>query len=589
MLNIWCRSRKHTTRVSFPFGAQQLPVGLNSAFRPFISFHSGDRYMLIGIDVGGTHADGVLLDGTTIAIKKKVAVNQRNLQESIITLLTGLLPDDPGSIQRIQLSTTLCTNAIVANRLDPVGMLIQAGPGMNPDFLDCGNHTHFLSGAIDHRGQILRDPPVAEINAGIRKLADAGITSVGIVTKFSHRNSGHELAIRNRLGENFDHVSLGHRMSGLPNFPRRVYTTWINSGLMQLFNSFKKALHDGMTQLGLHCPCYILKADGGTMPFATACEFPCQAIHSGPSASVMGGLALQPTTTDSVLLDIGGTTTDICLFAAGMPLLEPYGATVAGRPTLIRALQTKSIGLGGDSRVLVEGDDFHIGPDNSGNSMASGGSSPTPTDAMVVLNRLQIGDVAKAREAMHQLRPDLDPEETATRLLKSFCKIIRHAMEEMIDELFQRPVYTVADFLQRERITPSKLVAVGGPAEALAPFLHDRFGLTCVVPQAYEVANAVGAARARLTLQASLYADSGNGRLTIPECSLTDSIRPSFSMAEAEARLDHALRGLAAEMGMHKLPTIEFCERLEMNTVRGFATTGKIINLKAQLRPGLAF
>jgi len=552
------------------------------------SFFYGGRYMIIGIDVGGTHADGVLLDGTTIAAKKKVAVNQQHLQKSVITLLEALVPKDPGSIQRIQLSTTLCTNAIITGRLAPVGMIIQAGPGMNPDFLACGPHTHFLSGAIDHRGQVVSDPPIAEIDAIIHSLKDSGISSVGIVTKFSQRNSAHELMIKQRLGETFPHVSLGHRMSGLPNFPRRVYTTWINSGLMQLFSSFRKALGDGMHQLGLHCPCYILKADGGTMPFATGCEFPSQAIHSGPSASVMGGLALHPTKTDSVLLDIGGTTTDICLFAAGVPLLEPYGATVDGRPTLIRALQTKSIGLGGDSRVLVDGDDFHIGPENGGTPVSLGGSSPSPTDAMVVLNRLGIGNVSRAREAMSMLRGDLEPEETATRLLRRFCMNIRQAMDEMIDELFQRPVYTIADFLHRERISPTELVVVGGPAEALAPTLKEQFGLDCIVPEAYEVANAVGAARARLTLQASLYADSSNGRLTIPECSLTDAIRHDFSMSEAETRLSHALNEMASSMGMIKLPPIEFCERLEMNTVHGFATTGKIINLRAQLRPGLA-
>lgn len=545
--------------------------------------------MIIGIDVGGTHADGVLLDGTTIASKKKVAVDQQNLQESIITLLEALIPKNPGSIERIQLSTTLCTNAIIGNRLDPVGMIIQAGPGMNPDFLACGPHTHFLSGAIDHRGQVLREPPTAEIDAIIRKLTGSGINSIGIVTKFSHRNSTHELTIRKHLDTAFTHISLGHRMSGMPNFPRRVYTTWINSGLMGLFSSFKKALRDGMRQLGLSCPCFILKADGGTMPFDTGCEFPCQAIHSGPSASVMGGLALHPTTTDSVLLDIGGTTTDICLFAGGVPLLEQYGATVDGRPTLIRALQTRSIGHGGDSRVQVDGDNFRIGPENGGTPVSLGGSSPSPTDAMVVLNRLALGDTARAREAMRMLRGDLEPEETATRLLHSFCRNIRKAMEEMIDELFQRPVYTVSDFLQRERINPQNLVVVGGPAEALAPILKEQFGLNCIVPEAYEVANAVGAARARLTLQASLYADSSDGRLTIPECSLTDTIRHNFSMSEAEARLDNALREMAAGMGMQNLPAIDFCERLEMNTVRGFTTTGKIINLKAQLRPGLAF
>jgi N-methylhydantoinase A len=545
------------------------------------------EHMIIGIDVGGTHADGVLLHKTNIIAKNKVIVDHDNLGESIIYLLKSLLPDDRATLKRIHLSTTLCTNALVGNNLEKVGMFIQAGPGMNPDFLNCGESICFLNGAVDHRGQVISGPGTAEVKDAVKEFKRLGIDSIGVATKFSHRNSEHELWVRDQTKEKFAHVSMGHILSGMPNFPRRVYTTWLNSGLKTRFFEFKKGMEKGFASLGVDCPCYILKADGGTMPFSSGCEMPCQSIHSGPSASVMGALALVGGEGDAILLDIGGTTTDIALFADGIPLLEPYGATVGGRPTLIRALQTRSVGLGGDSMVQMRDGEFVIGPDKQGPPFAFDGNAPTPTDAMIVLGTIEAGSRPRAEEAMLMLIPDRDPQETAAAMLRSFADRVHDTVSEMIEEVFSRPVYTVSAFLEREKITPDRLITIGGPALALQGVLEGRFKMDCIVPEDYEVANAVGAARARLTVQASLYGDTTTGRLSIPEISLMESVGKRFNMQEAETLLTDTVASMARDMGAVATPHIDFIERLEMNTVRGFATTGKIIALKAQIRPGL--
>jgi N-methylhydantoinase A len=543
--------------------------------------------MIIGIDVGGTHADGALLDGDRLVAKYKVSVDQRHLSDVITTLLQNLVPEDRSKLKRIHLSSTLCTNAIVTGTLEPVGMLLQAGPGMNPDFFTESCSTWFLDGAIDHRGQIIRAPNLQLIDAAAAALQREGITSIGIVTKFSHRNNRHEQQVAEQLAGRFSHISMGHRISGLPNFPRRVYSTWLNAALSSQFGAFKNSLEEGLRQLGITCPCHVLKADGGTIPFSRAGEFPCESIHSGPSASVMGCLALGPQTDDAVLLDIGGTTTDLALLVDGAPLLEPYGVYVAGRPTLIRALKTTSIGLGGDSKVTWQNGVFQIGPERQGTSMAEGGAAPTPTDALVVLGKLEIGTPQKAALAMLALCPRQAPDYTATLLLEAFVEHIRLAIETMIDEVFARPVYTVAALLHRRRIKPRRIVAIGGPAAALQSFLSEALFLPCVVPANYEVANAIGAARARLTMQATLYADTGDGQLSIPEASCLETISSAYTMLDAENRLRGAIVGMVAEMGMQSCPEIDFLERLEMNVVRGFSTSGKILTLKAQIRPGL--
>lgn len=542
---------------------------------------------IIGIDVGGTHADGVLLEGDRILVKSKVPVDQDNLSESILTLLKKLVPDPDTPLNRIHLSTTLCTNSVVNDTLDKVGMFIQAGPGMNPDFLKCGEHVVFLDGAVDHRGHRLKDPDANKISDAANGFKDADISSVGIVTKFSHRNNCHETMVHEQLEHRFTHFSMGHRISGLPNFPRRVYTTWLNAALKSRFVEFRDAISQGFHELGIEAPCSILKADGGTMPFSVASSLPCETVLSGPSASVMGCLALEAGVDDAILLDIGGTTTDIAILAEGIPLLEPYGVTVNGRPTLIRALNTRSVGLGGDSAVRRKGDGFTIGPDRNGQPMSLGGSVPTPTDAMVVLGKMDAGSLFKAEEAMKLLVPDDDAEQTAKRILDEFVRQIRTAVEEMIEDVFSRPVFTVAALLGRKRIEPGRIIAVGGPALAMEEILAECFRLPCTIPEHYEVANAVGAARTRPTLQATLYADTADGTLSIPETGCQEVIGRSFSMHDAREKLREAVSSMAAESGIENTPDIVFLEEQEMNTVRGFSTSGKIMSLKAQIQPGL--
>ena len=220
--------------------------------------------------------------------------------------------------------------------------------------------------------------------------------------------------------------------------------------------------------------------------------------------------------------------------------------------------------------------------------MAQGGTTPTPTDAMVVLDLLAVGSAEKAAAAMRSLRPQEPPADTARLLLTTFAERISQAVEAMIDLVFSRPVYTVSALLHRHRITPERLVVIGGPAAALRQNLETCFNLPCLVPADYEVANAIGAARTQLTAQATLYADTADGRVSIPEISCLEDISNRFGMAEAELKLEQVIRGIASDMGMTGSPAIDFLERLEMNVIRGFETSGKILNLKAQIRPGLA-
>jgi len=194
-----------------------------------------------------------------------------------------------------------------------------------------------------------------------------------------------ETGLKNLIDDGLHHVSLGHRMSGHLNFPRRIATTYLNEAVWERYRYFVTEVLRFVHERRIDVPIYILKADGGTFDIEQSVEFPVQTILSGPAASVMGMLTMTACKEDAIALDIGGTTTDIAVFADGVPLLEPFGVTIDGRKTLIRGLRTKSVGVGGDSVVSLREGKLSVGPEREGPAAAFGGPFPTPTDAMIVL------------------------------------------------------------------------------------------------------------------------------------------------------------------------------------------------------------
>jgi N-methylhydantoinase A len=220
------------------------------------------------------------------------------------------------------------------------------------------------------------------------------------VGKFSARNPVQELQIRELLGDDFEFVILGHQLSGQLNFPRRIATAFLNAAVYPLHKKFFEAVRDSLRQKGLDIPIYVLKADGGTMSLEASLSRPGQTMLSGPAASVMGALPFSSEDGETLVLDIGGTTTDMAVLIRRAPLLDPLGIEMSGYKTLIRALKTRSIGVGGDSAVRVEGGGISIGPERRGPAMAYGGPVVTVTDALFVLGKMKDGDGEAARRGI---------------------------------------------------------------------------------------------------------------------------------------------------------------------------------------------
>jgi len=547
--------------------------------------------MILGIDVGGTHTDAVLFENLQVRKKTKVLTKQENLIESLLGVTGEILQgENLKALRRIVFSTTISTNAIVQGKIDRVGLAIASGPGLPPSLLKISDDTRFVSGSINHRGAEVASVDVKEIGRIGEHFRKEGIHHLGVVGKFSTRNPKHEIQIRDLLNGDFRHITLGHRMSGNLNFPRRIATTFLNAAIWETYNAFVGEILKFKKQVGLETPIYILKADGGTFDIGHSAEFPVYTILSGPAASIMGILSLTRCTGDAIAIDVGGTTTDIAVFSSGVPLLEPLGVTIEGHRTLIRGLKTRSIGAGGDSRVRYRNGEITIGPERDGPAAAFGGRQPTPTDAMIVLGLTDIGDLHRAAEAVGHLAKSMKIPlgEAADRIFQETCRRIASAAGDMLDEINNKPVYTIHEMLEGKKIRPETLYIVGGPAGPMAARLGELLGCSAVIPPHAEVANAVGAALSRNTTEVTLLADTERKIMTIAEEGLQTGIPGQFSREDALEVCREKLRERALQIGAAGEDIeMEIVEDLEFNMVRGYSRTGKNIRIKAQVKPGL--
>jgi len=548
--------------------------------------------MIIGIDVGGTHTDAVLLRNNGIEKKIKVPTDSADLFNTILSGFTQLLDNiDPKEIERVVISTTLTTNAIVQKNMDPVGMIVSAGPGIDPAAFRTGEHYYCVSGSINHRGREKAPVNTMEIEDIAKKMKKAGIEYVGVVGKFCVRNPSHEILIKRILNKYFKKVFLGYRVSGNLNFPRRIATTHLNTAVFSLHKSFFEAVKQSLEEKGLTTPIQILKADGGTMTLESSMDFPGQTVLSGPAASIMGAIPYAPAKQDAIVLDIGGTTTDIAILVDKTPLLEPVGIKRGKYKSLIRSFRTESRGIGGDSVIRVIDKELVIGPDRHGPAMAFGGSDPTPTDALFVLGLMDEGNREHAEKGIGKIarKLGLTDKEAADQIFKKCCTIILKKAFEMIDKINAQPVYTVHEFLEGYKISPRKILLLGRPAPYFAKKIKELYQIETEAVPEFSVANAIGAALARTTCEVSLYADTEQGIVTAHEENFAEPISKTYSDDDLIETAYTLLKEKAINSGADpdNLDEMEVVEFQKFNIVRNFSPRGKIFRTKTQLKPGL--
>lgn len=547
--------------------------------------------MILGIDVGGTHTDSVLMQERKIIRKSKVLTDKSNILKSV-TMATEAVakPEDIKQLKRVVLSTTISTNAVAQHQLDPVGMIVMSGPGVSPKDLPLNTRAAFISGYMNHRGLEADSVDEEEVRELAKQYAANKIEHIGIVGKFSTRSPVHELKVKSFFEGKAKHVTMGHQLSGALNFPRRISTAYLNEAIWSLHSNLVDQLKTYLSELGVNVPLYILKADGGTIEYEQSRGYPVQTILSGPAATIMGVLPFVPSDKDSVSIDIGGTTTDIALFADGAPLLEPQGVQIEEHKTLIRGLLTHSMALGGDSHVQVINKQLQLGPERKGNAMAFDGPVPTPTDALIFLGLADIGHKGKALKAMEDIAAQLGvtPTQAAENIVNLMAETIVAKIRDMIKEVNSKPVYTIHELLEGKQIAPKELIVVGGPAPYIAQKVGALLGMPAIVPGDSDVINASGAAMARTTVELNLMADTEAGILSIAEEGLQADIPSKFSMDDVIAVGKERLENLARKAGAREVDLeIEVTDQQTFNVIRNYSTAGKNMRVRLQIKPGL--
>jgi len=546
--------------------------------------------MLLGIDVGGTNTDAVLLEKGEILAVQKVPTRTDNLIVSILLALENILEGhDPQAIENFNLSTTLPVNAILEKKIESVGVFVTGGPGITPEAFEIGENYQVIPGWIDHRGHEISPLNTDRLDKVISYYSTIGLHNFAVVGKFALRNPKHELAIAGSLPKETV-VTLGHRISGVLNFPRRLVTAYYNSAIFKTFSMFADAITSGCQALGINCPIHILKADGGTLPLNIANKVPVHTIHSGPAASVLGMQATHNEAGDAIILDIGGTTTDISVLAQGNPLLEKEGIAIAGRSSAVRAIQTRSIGVGGESRIRIIKDDVFIGPERTGPSLADGGSNPTLIDAFILLGLTEFSNVMRSKELFAAFAEGNGrrPRDLAQHVVSLALTQIRDNVNEFVRELNERPVYTIHDMLHPDEIKPQKVILMGSPSPTFKKQIEALFNLPTEYSEYYKSANAIGAALAQTTVQAELFADTSQGRLVMPELNLFKKINHLFKEKDAQKFAVHSLLNLAKNIDNSKTEQdIDITHSNSYPMIQNGKKIGLNIRVNCQLRPSL--
>ena len=549
--------------------------------------------MLLGIDVGGTFTDAVLLDNGNAATKgvaqvlaqAKVPTTHEDVLQCLLAALDAVLPQIEAAaskIERVVISSTIVTNALTENKLDPVFLAVITGPGMN-----IKGHVpvtpYYFTGYVDHRGKITAQIDWTKHRDLVNKKG-SGVCAVS--GKFAVREPRLEYQAEHELTKcGYKKVFLGSELSGELNFVRRTNSAYFAAQVYTLFAKFSQRIVRALEERGIKAPVHILKADGGTLPLEAAIQQPVEAVFTGPAASVLGIEALAAPLVNSISLDVGGTTTDIAFWEHGLPLMAKRGAVINGYPTAVRSFHMRSIGIGGDSRIhkLPDGS-YQVGPEREGPAAAVGGSVATLSDALIVAGYVSFGDTARAKAALAALGGE--PCTEAQKIIASACTSIQATINEMLTEWAKQPVYTVDDVIKGTEFVPAQLIGVGGGAPGLIKALGEVMKLPVDIPLGAMVANAVGAAVARPTLSAGLRADTTDGYYIIPESGRREKLPSRFSKAMAENILATWLREQTTQWQLPDQET-ELISYEHFHTVHGYYDTGDIFNLRMQLKPGI--
>jgi N-methylhydantoinase A/oxoprolinase/acetone carboxylase beta subunit len=475
-----------------------------------------------GVDVGGTNTDAVLVREGKIVEWVKVPTTN-DVREGILAALSRVKRDY--TIERIHIGTTAFTNALVERRNLEAAAAIRVGSPVSeslPPMIDwpedlrraVKNPSFFVAGGREYDGRPIRPIDRAVISQVAKTLAARGIKQVAVTAVFGTSYPDDELRVAEWLrSENPDlQVTLSHRV-GRFGILERENATLLNAMLRRLAErtvaSFEAAIPSNL---------FISQNDGTAMRAESAAQLPIFTVASGPTNSLRGA-GILASTAEAIVIDVGGTTTDVGVLRAGYPQPAGLDLNIAGVRTNFRMPDLCSIGVGGGS--LVNPASGSVGPESVGFRITSealvfGGRQLTLTDIAVAAGRVEIGDRSLVARVGSEVIARVDDRLRArfSRLLENYDRLDR-----------QLPI-----------------ILVGGGAPLVLPLLR-AMGRQVECPHDASVANAYGAAMAQV---------GGEVDLTF-----SSSVPRNEALARAEAEAHRRAEAAGARPGTTRTVELE--------------------------------
>ncbi|WCK52615.1 hydantoinase/oxoprolinase family protein [Aneurinibacillus sp. Ricciae_BoGa-3] len=448
----------------------------------------------IGIDVGGTHTDAVLLDMHYKVLAKTKSPTTEDVSLGIYEAMREVIaksgvPRD--QIHYAMLGTTHCTNAIVERkRLNEIAIIRIGAPatlavkpliGVPGDLRErLGKHVYIVRGGHEFDGREIAKLDEEEL-VRIAQEIKGKVNSVAVTSVFSPVSKEHELRtaaiLHEVLGEELP-VSLSHEIGSI-GLLERENATILNSAVVSVAKATAEGFVDALKAEGINARVFFGQNDGTLMNVEYAMKYPILTIACGPTNSIRGASYLSGLS-DALVVDVGGTTTDIGVLVNSFPRESSLAVEIGGARTNFRMPDLVSIGLGGGTIVRIQEDqtNFTVGPDSVGyrlpeKGLVFGGDTLTATDVAVALGKADLGDPNKVAHLDKGL------------LKKVYTKIIQ-MVEEAIDKM-------------KTSAEPVPVILVGGGSILLPDQLT---GASRVIrPDDFGVANAIGAAIAQVSGQ----------------------------------------------------------------------------------------
>lgn len=433
---------------------------------------------VLGIDTGGTYTDAVLLDpiASKVLSKAKSPTTREDLAIGIEKSIGQLDLKGAGEIEKVVLSTTLATNAIVEGEGRPTGLILigDRPKGELPE-----TNVAQVRGRVNIKGKEVIPLDEDEVLEACRSIAPQ-VEAIAVSGMMSVRNASQELRVKAIVQEECGlPVVCGHELSSQLGFHDRTVTTVLNASLIPIIQNFIGAVQRSLARKAIDAPIYMVKGDGNLASLNFIENKPIESILSGPAASIIGALGLAGVR-DGIVVDMGGTTTDSGIVLDRTLKLSPIGARVGDWQTQIDSAMISTCGLGGDTAIVPGKGHPHLTGGRVLPACRGNAGVLTPTDILHYTGDFVEWDrepvVAAAREQAAACNLDAD-----TYVAEAQSQILDMIEGEVL-ELYDAPGVPV--------------IAIGAPAKTWYTKVASRDERDVLIPEHYEVANAVGAAMA---------------------------------------------------------------------------------------------